>query len=163
MEIENLVYNLKIQEEFKIRQDKEILNMETEIENYKKNESQIKANHSNNYKTNLELQQKLGKVNSLLKLEKENNSKYMKTIEQNEFIISEACQKNEYLEKINNFYNYILSIFEEIIYNLSKFCENNLIFLSIQQLFSELHIFLSLNNNINFQNNILMKQNELPF
>ena len=55
MEIENLVYNLKIQEEFIIRLDKEILNMETEIENYKKNESQIKANHSNNYKTNLEL------------------------------------------------------------------------------------------------------------
>jgi hypothetical protein len=143
MEIENLVNNLKLEESVKNRQNKEILNMKTEIDNYHKNENKLKTIYSYEKKTNNELKYNNDKINDLLNIEKECSNKYFETIKQNEYIISEACIKNEYLEKINYFYVDVINMIENVLYNLSGFCKSEMIFLFIQQFFNEYNKFLN--------------------
>ena len=162
MEIENLIHNLKIQEDFKNRKDKEILNLKTELENYQKFENKLKTIYSDNSRDYIELKNDYDTVNQLLDKEKEYNYNLKEIIKQKEFIISEACIKNEIVEKINNFYKYIIMIiFEEISKNLRKFSENELVFLLIQQFFTEFEKFDVFQNNIICQRNTNYINSEL--
>ena len=104
MEIENLIHNLKIQEDFKKRKEKEILNLKTELKNYQKFENKLKTIYADNNIEYIELNNNYDKVNQLLDKEKEYNYNLEEKIKQKEFIISEACIKNEIVEKVNNFY-----------------------------------------------------------
>ena len=157
MEIENLINNLKLQEGSKNRLNKEILNMKTDIDNYQKNENKLKTMNINNQKSNIELEVNLGQINNLLNIEKECNNKYKEKIKQDEFIISEACVKSEYLEKINNYYVDLFRATEEIIYNLSNYCKNKMILLYMQQFLNECNKIYDFKNNIyNNQSNNLM-------
>ena len=154
MEIENLIHNLKIQEALKNRKDTEILNLKTELENYQNFENKLKTIYSDNSREYIELKKDYDTVNQLLDKEKEYNYNLKEIIKQKEFIISEACVKNEIVEKINNFYKYIIMIiFEEISINLSKFSENELVFLLIQQFFTEFEKFDV------FQSNLICQRN----
>ena len=159
MEIENLVNIIKIQEEDKNRKKKDFLNIKTEIEHYQRNENKLKTVYSYEQKENFDLRYNLDKINNLLCNEKENNDKCKEIINRNEYMISEACTKNEYLEKILSIYLVCINFFEEIFYYLEKFFENKTIFLLLKQYFGELNKFSYFQNNISYEKKNLEIEN----
>ena len=159
MEIENLVNIIKIQEEEKNRQNKEMLNNKTEIEKYQENENKLKTIYLFEQKENFELKFNLDKINNLLFNEKENNDKYKEIIKQNEFIISEASAKNEYLENIISIFLVVINYFEEIFNYLNQFLENKTIFNLLRQCFEELNKFAYIQSNIDYKKKILEIEN----
>ena len=159
MEIENLVNIIKIQEEDKNRKKKDFLNIKTEIEHYQRNENKLKTIYSYEQKENFDLRYNLDKINNLLCNEKENNDKCKEIINRNEYMISEACTKNEYLEKILSIYLVCINFFEEIFYYLEKFFENKTIFLLLKQYFGELNKFSYFQNNISYEKKNLEIEN----
>ena len=152
MEIENLINGLKDKESIINRQNKEILNLKSEIENLKQNENKLKSFYSNNQKSTFEIEYNYNKINRLLNQEMNNNDKYIEQLNHNEYIISEACAKNENLETIISFFINAINGIREIVFNLSESCQNNCTFYLIQELFDDINKLIDYNNN-NFMNN----------
>ena len=121
MEIESLVNELKVQEEFNNRYQKNIVNLHTDIENLQKN--------GNNNTNKLENKEEAFKniINDLNNIIIEKNKiceKYKSEIQKDEFIISESCIKIENYEKIIENYDINFKIMEEIFLQLSHCCKN---------------------------------------
>ena len=152
MEIENLINGLKDKESIINRQNKEILNLKSEIENLKQNENKLKSFYSNNQKSTFEIEYNYNKINRLLNQEMNNNNKYIEQLNHNEYIISEACAKNENLETIISFFINAINGIREIVFNLSESYQNNCTFYLIQELFDDINKLIDYNNN-NFMNN----------
>ena len=152
MEIENLINGLKDKESIINRQNKEILNLKSEIENLKQNENKLKSFYSNNQKSTFEIEYNYNKINRLLNQEMNNNDKYIEQLNHNEYIISEACAKNENLETIISFFINAINGIREIVFNLSESYQNNCTFYLIQELFDDINKLIDYNNN-NFMNN----------
>lgn len=157
MEIESLINNLKIKESFINRQNKEILNLQTEIESLKKNENRLKSIYSNKQKSTFEMEYEYNKINRLLNQEMNSNDKYVEQLNQTEYIISEACAKNEKLETLISFFINVINAMKEIVFNLSESCQNNCSFYLIQELFYDINKLIEYNNS-NFMNNKVIEE-----
>ena len=122
MEIESLVNELKVQEEFNSRYQKNIINLNTEIENLEKNKN---INNANELEQEKEVHRsEINKISNMI-IEKNNIcEKYKEEIKQNEFIISESCIKIENLEKIIENYDINFKMIEEILLRLSLCYKN---------------------------------------
>ena len=157
MEIEKLINDLKDKESIIKRQNKEILNLKSEIENLKQNENRLKSFYSNKQKSTFEMEYNYNKISRLLNQEMNSNDKYIDQLNQNEYIISEACEKNEKLEIIINFFINVIKSVREIVFNLSESCQNNCTFYLIQELFDDINKLIDYHNN-NFMNNKVIEE-----
>jgi len=158
MEIENLINDLKDKESIIKRQNKEILNfIKSEIENLKQNENRLKSFYSNKQKSTFEMEYNYNKISRLLNQEMNSNDKYIDQLNQNEYIISEACEKNEKLEIIINFFINVIKSVREILFNLSESCQNNCTFYLIQELFDDINKLFDYHNN-NFMNDKVIEE-----
>ena len=157
MEIENLINDLKDKESIIKRQNKEILNLKSEIENLKQNENRLKSFYSNKQKSTFEMEYNYNKISRLLNQEMNSNDKYIDQLNQNEYIISEACEKNEKLEIIINFFINVIKSVREIVFNLSESCQNNCTFYLIQELFDDINKLFDYHNN-NFMNDKVIEE-----
>ena len=157
MEIEKLINDLKEKESIIKRQNKEILNLKSEIENLKQNENRLKSFYSNKQKSTFEMEYNYNKISRLLNQEMNSNDKYIDQLNQNEYIISEACEKNEKLEIIINFFINVIKSVREIVFNLSESCQNNCTFYLIQELFDDINKLIDYHNN-NFMNNKVIEE-----
>ena len=157
MEIENLINDLKDKESIIKRQNKEILNLKSEKENLKQNENRLKSFYSNKQKSTFEMEYNYNKISRLLNQEMNSNDKYIDQLNQNEYIISEACEKNEKLEIIINFFINVIKSVREIVFNLSESCQNNCTFYLIQELFDDINKLFDYHNN-NFMNDKVIEE-----
>ena len=157
MEIENLINDLKDKESIIKRQNKEILNLKSEKENLKQNENRLKSFYSNKQKSTFEMEYNYNKISRLLNQEMNSNDKYIDQLNQNEYIISEACEKNEKLEIIINFFINVIKSVREILFNLSESCQNNCTFYLIQELFNDINKLFDYHNN-NFMNDKVIEE-----
>lgn len=157
MEIENLINDLKDKESIIKRQNKEILNLKSEKENLKQNENRLKSFYSNKQKSTFEMEYNYNKISRLLNQEMNSNDKYIDQLNQNEYFISEACEKNEKLEIIINFFINVIKSVREIVFNLSESCQNNCTFYLIQELFDDINKLFDYHNN-NFMNDKVIEE-----
>ena len=157
MEIESLINDLKDKKNIINRQNKEILNLKSEIENLKQNENRLKSFYSNKQKSTFEIEYNYNKINRLLNEEMDNNDKYIEQLNHNEYIISEAFAKNEKLEILITFFIKVINSIKEIVFNLSESYQSNCTFYLIQELFDNINKMIDYNNN-NFMNNKIIDE-----